>query len=180
MKLPNSFKLLAGNFVILSVLTPLSWAQEPSPSGQEPSTQAAAGDNSSDKKLGMKEKRLIKNLEESEIPFHKKTFADMTGGKLEIEVDWSQFGGDDAGLLNLNGYVLQQFTDTLVHLAADDVGKESLRDQIQKLKVVRVDSADDKSVTLEEGVLVLKVKPSDGWDGVIRNSTIQEYLLQNL
>jgi len=147
---------------------------------QETPAAPSSETSSSAPKMSMKEKRLVKNLTESEIPFHVRTFKEMTGGDLSIEIDWDQWAGDETGLLNLNGYVLQQFTDTLITLSSDEIGKEALRTQIKTLKVVPAASAEDKSILLKDGVLLFTVKPSEGWDGTIKNGEIREYLLENL
>jgi len=130
--------------------------------------------------MGLKENRLIAHIQENEYPFHQRTFEEATGAPLEIEVDFDAWSQDHEGLLNLNGYVLGQFTEIIPRIAVDDLGKEALRESVKKLKVTRVDDAASKSMTLENGVLHLAVAPAAGFDGVFRNSEIKEYLTDHL
>ncbi|MGF1455093.1 MAG: hypothetical protein ACFB6R_06905 [Alphaproteobacteria bacterium] len=130
--------------------------------------------------MGLKEKRLINGLEESDIPFHKRNYKEFVGGDLDIEVNWDEWSDDHEGLLNLNGYVLQQFTDSLNQIGLDAAAKEALTDGVKTLKVTRAESAADKAIVLKDGTLELTVAPVEKWDGVIHSTDIKEYLLKAL
>ncbi len=130
--------------------------------------------------MGLKEKRIINNLQESDIPFHQSNFKSIAGTDLTVDIDWDEWSTDADGLLNLNGYVLQQFTDSLNQIGLDAAAKEALADGIKTVKVVRAQMPDERSVVLENGTLTLTVAPSAGWDGVVPSGTIKDHLLDNL
>jgi len=130
--------------------------------------------------MGLKEKRVINHLQESEIPFHIRNFKDITGADLGVEVNWDEWSDDHEGLLNLNGYVLQQFTDSLNQLGLDAAAKEALAEGIKTVKVVRTEDPATRSVDLTGGVLTFTVAPAAGWDGVVPSGEIKDYLLSNL
>ncbi len=129
--------------------------------------------------MGMQEKRIIANIQDNEIPFHQRNFAEVTkGGELAFDIDWDEWSKDYDGVLNLNGYVLQQFTDAISRIGVDAIGQEALREQIRTVKVIREEG--EPSIALADGVVTLKVFPAKGYDGVLANSQIQEYLTENL
>lgn len=130
--------------------------------------------------MGLKETRVINHIRESEIPFHQRTFKDFTGGDLAFDIDWDQWSNDHEGVLNLNGFVLQQFTDSLNRIGRDDAAAQALRDGIRTIKVVRVEDPAAKSIALDSGVLTVQVAPAARWDGVIDSTSIADYLLNTL
>lgn len=130
--------------------------------------------------MGLKETRVINHIRDNEIPFHQRTFKEFTGADLAFDIDWDQWKSDHQGLLNLNGYVLQQFTDSLNKIGRDDAAAGALRDGVRTIKVVRVEEPSAASIALEDGALIVHVAPAAGWDGVIDSSAIREYLLGNL
>ncbi len=131
--------------------------------------------------MGLKEKRLMKVIEDENIPFHVNTFKDVTkGGELTIEIDWDEWADDHEGLLNLNGYAIQQFTDALVQVAIDDLAAEALREQVKTLRIERIGTSVTPSIELGAGTLTLRVAPAASWEGVVRNSDIKAYLLDTI
>ncbi len=130
--------------------------------------------------MGLKEKRIINHLQDGQIDFHKTNFQSITGTPLDVVVDWDQWSNDHDGLLNLNGFVLQQFTDSLNQIGIDAAAKEALGEQIKTVKVERVEDPAAKQIALANGTLVLTVAPAHGWDGVIPSGDIKDYLLNNL
>jgi len=130
--------------------------------------------------MGLKETRVANYIREDNIPFHQRTYKDKTGADLAFDIDWDQWSKDHDGLLNLNGYVLQQFTDSLNLVGHDEAAKNALRDGLHTIKVVRIEDPSAKSVALEDGVLTFQVAPAAGWDGVIAAREIADHLLDNL
>jgi len=130
--------------------------------------------------VGLKETRVINHIRDNEIPFHQRNYKEFAGGDLAFDIDWDQWTSDHQGLLNLNGYVLQQFTDSLNKIGRDDAAAQALRDGVKTIKVVRVEEPSAASIALENGVLTFHVAPAAGWDGVIDSSAIRDCLLDNL
>lgn len=130
--------------------------------------------------MGLKERRIIQNIQDNEIPSHVRMYKELTGIELEFDIDWNDFQDKYDAVLNLNGFVLQQAQDAFHGVGRDDLGKQALAEQVRTLKVVRVDDPAQRSVTLADGVLTLTVAPDHSWDGIIANSDIQEFLTENL
>jgi len=130
--------------------------------------------------MGLKERKLREVIENENIPFHVQTFKDYCGGDLDIEINWEQWNNDYDGLLNLNGYQLQQFTDALNLVGHDDVTKEVVAQRVQKLRIERVENPDAISMDLEDGTLAIATAPAAGWEGVFSGREIADYLLNNL
>lgn len=130
--------------------------------------------------MGLKETRVINHIRDTEIPFHQRNFKSFTGTDLAFDIDWDAWSDDHAGLLNLNGYVLQQFTDSLNQIGRDDAAREALGAGVKTIRVVRTEDPAAASITLQDGVLELMVAPAAGWEGVIHSQSITGYLLDNL
>jgi len=130
--------------------------------------------------MGLKEKRIINSLQGGDIAYHQTNFETVTGAKLAVEIDWDQWSDDHEGLLNLNGYVLQQFTDSLNQIGLDAAAKEALGEGVKTVMIERVEDPADKSISLSGGTLTFAVAPAHKWDGVIRSGDIKDYLLENL
>lgn len=130
--------------------------------------------------MGLKEKKLRKVIEDENIPFHARTFKDYCGGELEVDIDWDEWMSDYEGLLNLNGYQIQQFTDSLNLLGHDADTKEAVAESIRTVKIERADAPEDRSIELSAGVLSIRTSPSAGWEGAFNGREIADYLLDNL
>jgi len=130
--------------------------------------------------MGLKERKLREVIENENIPFHVRTFNDYCGGELDIEINWEQWNNDYDGLLNLNGYQLQQFTDALNLVGHDAVTKEAVAQRVQKLRIDRVEKPDAISMDLKDGTLAIATAPSAGWEGVFNGREIADYLLEHL
>jgi len=130
--------------------------------------------------MGLKERKLREVIENENIPFHVRTFKDYCGGDLDIEINWEQWHNDYDGLLNLNGYQLQQFTDALNLVGHDAITKEAVAQRIQKLRIERVEEPNARSLDLKDGTLAIAAAPAAGWDGVFNGHEIADYLLDNL
>jgi len=130
--------------------------------------------------MGLKERKLREVIENENIPFHVRTFKDYCGGDLDIEINWEQWNNDYDGLLNLNGYQLQQFTDALNLVGHETVTKEAVAQRIQKLRIERVEKLDAISMDLKDGTLAIETAPAAGWEGVFNGREIADYLLENL
>ena len=130
--------------------------------------------------MGLREKKLRTVIENENLPFHVRTFKDYCGGDLEVEIEWDQWMNDHEGLLNLNGYQIQQFTDALNLVGHDADTKQAVGEGVRKLKVVRAESPDGKSIELADGTLTITTAPAAGWDGVYNGREIADHLLDNL
>jgi len=130
--------------------------------------------------MGLKERKLREVIENENIPFHVRTFNDYCGGELDIEINWEQWNNDYDGLLNLNGYQLQQFTDALNLVGHDAVTKEAVAQRVQKLRIERVEKPDAISMDLKDGTLAIATAPAAGWEGVFNGREIADYLLEHL
>lgn len=130
--------------------------------------------------MGLKERRIQQNLTDNDIPWHQRNFKEFYGGDLQYEINWDEWLNDHDGILNLNGYVLQQITDTFVTIGSDETGKQALRDGLKVIKVVRVETPAEKKMELQDGTLTMHVSPKDGYAGVFSNSEVRPYLLDHL
>jgi len=130
--------------------------------------------------MGLKEKKLRTVIENENLPFHVRTFKDYCGGDLDIEIEWEQWMNDHDGLLNLNGYQVQQFTDALNLVGHDADTKQAVAEGLHKLKVVRAESPESKSIELADGTLTITTAPAAGWGGVFNGREIADHLLDNL
>lgn len=125
--------------------------------------------------MGLKEKTIKRTIEEDNIPYHQSNYTSVTdGGQLNFDINWEDWLSDHEGILNLNGYVLQRFTDSLNPRTANPDVKEALREGLKAVKIERAESPAEKEIAFEDDVLRMKVSPKDGFDGVFSQTEIAD------
>lgn len=130
--------------------------------------------------MGIKERRLIGVITEENIPWHVRTFQEYCGGELSVEVDWPTIEKDHEALLNLNGYVIGQFTSALNLVGNDPAAKEGVREGLKTLKVINIDDAAQRSLAIDGTTLTITAAPVKGWDGVFSSREIADFILEKL
>ncbi len=130
--------------------------------------------------MGLQENRLIKVVQDENIPTHLNQLREFASHSINFDLDWDEWKSGYEAILNLNGYVLGQIVEAILFVARDDLGKEAIRESVKTLQVRKAASPSDKSIKLADGVLSLEVSPEAGWDGVYSRSEVQEFLTENL
>src|SRR5580658_9434481 len=101
--------------------------------------------------MGLEERRMIKELQEVTLPGRVKEIEEICGAPIPYDVDWTSLADDKAGLNFLDNISCHRLNMALRVICSDDMGKEAVRDAVQKVRLRNVASADDKSLSFADG-----------------------------
>lgn len=126
--------------------------------------------------MGLIEKRLIKEAKETWIVEEQKDMRAIANSEVVIDVDWASFESDEPALRNLQHLGVRKMSNAFRVICSDELGKEAVRDSIQRLVVTNVKDAKEGSVSLENGVVTLRGAFAKGGDGCMGDLLIARTL----
>ncbi|MCE1246784.1 MAG: hypothetical protein LWY06_09080 [Firmicutes bacterium] len=102
--------------------------------------------------MGLQERRRIKVLQDEVVPEVKTQILELCGKDIEWEVVWDSFK-DMTALDYIEYQGIRRVGDVFRGICYDEMGKEAVRDGVQKIFIQNYESADDVKVVFEKGVL---------------------------
>ena len=130
--------------------------------------------------LGLTEKRLMKDLVDTNIPEFVAYVDKACGVKLKVEVDWNSFGKDEAGLRAFNMNALEHVSGALDEVCKDDLGKTAIKKTLSTYQIKNV-KPEEKKVKLENTVLSLDAGFGSEWSaGAVSQADIKELIESKL
>jgi len=129
--------------------------------------------------MGLKEKRMIKMLNDEVIPSIRNELKEMSGVDIEWDVDWSGFK-DMKSLMNIENQGLRRILDAFRNICYDEIGKEAIQEGVKKVVVKNFDDASEVKVTFENGQLEVYGAWSADWEGYPQESNIRSILEEGL
>jgi hypothetical protein len=130
--------------------------------------------------VGLEERRKIKELEEQVLPGRVAEIEEICGRAIPYEVDWASFDGDLQGLTFLDNISCHRLNMALRGICSDDLGKQAVRETVQKVRLRNVASAEDKSLSFADGSFDMACAYALGLDGAFSDLEIQTELLAHL
>lgn len=113
--------------------------------------------------MGLQEKRLAKNIQESVLPAFMAEIKSIAGFEPELNIDWDTFTAyDEYPLTRLEGDILPGLIEVFKSICRDEMGKEALQ---SALKSIRLENTDDQSaieLRFEGGELYHKMQLAGG------------------
>ena len=130
--------------------------------------------------LGLNEKRLMKELVDTNIPEFIASVEKECGVKLKVDVDWNSFVKDEAGLRAFNLDGLEKVSGALGEICSDELGKESIKKALNTYQVKNV-KAESKKASFDKGILTLEAGFGAEWSaGAVPQSDIKELIESKL
>jgi hypothetical protein len=130
--------------------------------------------------MGLIEKRLIKQGQEEWVPEAQKELRELTGSEQVIEVAWDGFSTDEAALNNVRFQGLRRINSAFRVVCNDALGKEAVKEQIQKVVVNNADDPAKKGMTLKDGTFTLVAAFGKGDTGYFSDNEIMNWLQRAL
>jgi hypothetical protein len=130
--------------------------------------------------MGLIEKRLIKQGQEEWVPEAQKELRELTGSEQVYEVAWDTFSNDEAALNNVRYQGLRRINAAFRVVCSDDLGKEAVKEQVQKVVVRNEDEAGKKGLALKDGAFVVVAAYGKGDAGYFTDNEIIHYLQRAL
>jgi hypothetical protein len=95
-------------------------------------------------------------------------------------VDWPSFDGDLTALNFVDNISCHRLNMALRVICSDDLGKEAVRESVQRIRLKNVKDVADKSLTFDNGSLEMTCAYASGLDGGFSDNEIRELLLAQL
>ncbi len=116
---------------------------------------------------------MIAKLRDETVPDYQKQLKEITGSKIEYDVDWDSFADSSAAMENIEDKGLKVLNDIFQEITSDKIGKDAVAESIQKIHLSHGDDANISSFTLNDGVLNM---PWDwkGWAGSFFPDSVRE------
>ena len=131
--------------------------------------------------MGLQEKRAMKEFQDNQFPELVAKINEAAASTMEIEVDWDSMSEDDHAHLFETAWPKVYFEPLIAALkkvCVDDMGREALREGVQKIVFCnRSDSHVRDHFALEGGVLTIDHKPFSNID---RGAADREQWIENV
>ncbi len=130
--------------------------------------------------MGLNERRKLKELQTETLPAREKEIAEICGRAIPYEVDWASFGESFEALNFLDNLSCHRLNMALRTICCDDMGKEAVREGLQRVKLKNVATPAEKQIRFQGGVLEMSCAYATGTEGMHRDGEIREVLLAGL
>ena len=127
--------------------------------------------------MGLNERRKMEELKTTTFPARVKEIEEICGKPIPYEVDWDSVGNDPEALNFIDNISCHRLNMALRGICRDELGKQAVRDG---LRLVKLKSVKDKSITFEAGVLEMGCVYAKHLDGAFNDQEISNLLVSKL
>lgn len=136
--------------------------------------------------MGLKERRVVKNFQDTKFPEIRKRIEGAAGFEVEMDIDWDRLSEDDMGHM-FDENIPQVYFEPLIlafqKICIDDMGKEALKAGLKKV-VIKNQSGNyypDSAISFTGGVLTVDHLPnSNVGDVKARADKIEDIISRSL
>src|SRR3974390_694897 len=104
-------------------------------------------------KLGLNERRKIKELQEQTFPGRVKEIEEICGAPIPYEVDWESLADDAEALNFIDNLSCSRLNMALRMVCQDEMGKSAVRDGLKQIKLKNVKDKSTMHIGFQNGVL---------------------------
>ena len=130
--------------------------------------------------MGLNERRKIKELQEVTFPARVKEIEEICGKAIPYEVDWDSIADDAEALNFIDNLSCHRLNMALRTICVDDMGREAVRDGLQRIKLKNVKDKSAMRMSFEDGVLEMHCAYALRTEGMHGDGTIKELLVKKL
>lgn len=130
--------------------------------------------------MGLAERRKMKELQESVLPGRVKEIAEICGAEIPYEVDWDSFNDDLQGLNFMDNLSCHRLNMALRVICMDEMGKEAVRESLQRIRLRNVKTKSDMKICFSDGVLEMHCAYAMLTDGMHSDGDIRQELMKGL
>lgn len=132
-------------------------------------------------KVGLNERRKIKELQDTVLPERTAEIAEIAGGgTIAYDVDWDSFADDLEALNFMDNLSCHRTNMALRVICSDDMGKEAVRDTLKVIKLKNVKTKPEMHISFANGVLEMHCAYALRTDGMFSDGEIRETLMKGL
>ncbi len=130
--------------------------------------------------MGLQERRMIKELQDTVLPARSAEIADICGAPIPYEVDWASLENDAQALNFVDNTACHRLNMALRMICIDDMGREAVRAGLQRVRLRNVAEPGQRHIAFSGGVLDLHNAFAHGAQGMHSDFEIRSTLLAGL
>jgi hypothetical protein len=130
--------------------------------------------------VALAERRKLKELQEETLPAREREIEEICGRAIPYEVDWDSLADDAEALRFLDNIACHRLNMALRMICVDEMGKEAVREGLQRIKLKNLADAGNRTIRFDNGVLEMHCAYALGTQGMIGDSEIRDVLLEKL
>lgn len=131
--------------------------------------------------VGLREKRIIHQLQNKTIPAYEAAWAKKAGTKITLQVDWDSFSGCNEEVLErVERLGLKKISEAIDGVCVDNLGKEALQEGLSLVYLKQVNDRASVAASMASKTLKVCANFSDIYKGYVSEFTIQEVLENGL
>ena len=130
--------------------------------------------------MGLNERRKIKELQDTTFPGRVKEIEEISGKAIPYEVDWDSLADDAEALNFIDNLSCHRLNMALRVVCQDDMGKQAVREGLNKIKLKNVKDKSAMKLAFEKGVLEMHCAYALRTDGMFSDNQIRELLVAKL
>jgi hypothetical protein len=130
--------------------------------------------------MGLQERRLIKDLQDSVLPARSAEIAEICGRAIPYEVDWASLENDAQALNFVDNTACHRLNMALRMICIDEMGREAVRTGLQQVRLRNVAEPGQRHIAFDGGVLELHNAFAFGAQGMHSDGEIRSTLLAGL
>ncbi|MBE9041206.1 hypothetical protein IQ235_10490 [Oscillatoriales cyanobacterium LEGE 11467] len=131
--------------------------------------------------MGLREKRIIHQLQNKTIPAYEAAWAKKAGTKIKLQVDWDSFSDCNEEILErVERFGLKKISEAIDAVCVDNLGKEAIQDGLKAIDLKHVPDRASVAASMANTTLKVCVDFSDIYKGYVSEFTIQEVLENGL
>jgi hypothetical protein len=130
--------------------------------------------------MGLNERRKMKELQEVTLPARVKEIEEICGKAIAYDVDWDSLADDAEALNFLDNLSCHRLNMALRTLCVDDLGKQAVREGLQRVRLQNVKDKASMKLAFAGGVLEMRCAYALRTDGMFSDGEIRELLVKSL
>ena len=130
--------------------------------------------------MGLNERRMMKELQETVFPARVKEIEEICGIAIPYEVDWDSMADDAEALRFIDNISCHRMNMALRVICADEMGKQAVRDSLKTIKLKNVKDPAAMKMQFQSGVLEMHCAYAMATGGMFSDNSIRQTLEQNL
>src|ERR1035437_5410324 len=128
--------------------------------------------------MGLNERRKIEELKTTTFPQRVKEIEEICGKAIAYDVDWASLADDMGGLNFIDNLSCHRLNMALRVICQDDMGKQAVREGLQKIKLKNVKDKASMKINFDKGILEMNCAYALRTDGMYGDNEIRELLVK--
>jgi hypothetical protein len=130
--------------------------------------------------MGLTERRMLQELKDKTLPEREKEIEEICGKVIPYEVDWDSLADDAEAIKFVDNLSCHRFNMALRVICMDSMGKEAVRESVQKIHLKNVKDVASMKLEFANGVLDMHCAYALGTTGMHSDNAIRQLLEKSL